>query len=148
MELKDQVSNYEQGVKFEELEVKLDSLYNWYMDHNPGGRKPYLSDYHGYEYDPFDVDWDKNKLKKYNAYTVAELIEMLPSVINKGAFTYHLKIKKSKTGYRVSYRCESKGNNLLGSNLMPLYNDFVFALADMLIWLLENNHIKVSEINQ
>lgn len=145
MELKDQVNSYEQGIKLLELGVKSDSLYNWYMDNNPGAGNPYLSDYHGYEYDPFDADWDKNKLKKYNAYTVAELGKMLEKVLEPHP-KLELKINAALLGTCQIFEYISEGKyKLLCDISLPTEAQ---SKGDSLIWLIENNYIKVSEINQ
>lgn len=85
----------------------------------------------------------------YPAFTVAELGQMLPdSVEDKQGTPFILEIGKAHYTYSVQYwdRCSSDTKGYL----LPRTRDPLLAvcMADMLIVLLENNHITADEVNQ
>lgn len=125
MTLEQQVTSLELSKKLRELGVKQESLY--YIDnsggiaHNPPPRP----------------------LQAYSAFTVAELGEMLPWKLTKGAWYYELEFTKDGTQkpFRVYYHTPS-GEDDHEYRLFPDEDceseTEADARAKMLIYLLEN----------
>lgn len=124
MKLEDQLVCQELSEKISKLGVKADSLWWWAKTSR---EEDYLTDSdHLSLYDePY-----------YPAYTVAELGEMLPYIIRTDKHDYILGCYKRKTDYLVSF-------GLLKEILADTEAN---ARAKMLIWLIENNHIKVESL--
>ncbi len=131
MELKEQVCSYEQAEKLYKLGIKHTPM-AYYDRRNE--EVVFMGIY----------DYPQNDGFKIPAYTVAELMDMLPFKIPKkhgeklNGLSYWLNTRKTKDVYIVNYT-DSNGTDLH----CTVRNDYYFALSEMLIWLIENNHLKI-----
>lgn len=138
MKIEDQVCSLELAKRLEELGVKQESYFyhHWYKKNRD------------YEYIDHKIcaekieefDDGKWKLKVYSAFTVAELGEILPANLEDKYLTSH---KCSRNGWWIFYskfNDKDTDNNSCWSAREP------DARAKMLIYLIENNLIKVDEI--
>jgi hypothetical protein len=132
VKLEDQVCSYEQAVKLTKYKLKFDSLF-YYLSRKD---KSY---YNGIvrETHPGLHRFTKD-FELIQSYTASELMEMLPFNV-KG---YQLNLMKCSGEFKISYEkidCRDKFEYL-----HYLHNgNFAYALAEMLIFLLVNKHIKL-----
>ena len=120
MNLNDQVVNLELSKRLAEMGIKKMSLFYW---HNDG--KEYYPSYGDPQYCLCGAN--------YSAFTVIELLEILP--IGEDDF-YGIYITKGDSKYFVSY------NNNIGENEEFTDYNLANALASMLITLIESGIIK------
>jgi len=73
-------------------------------------------------------------------YTATELMGMLPNSIEIEEQELFLKINKKECGYSVDYNFEEKCFD------EDFYAKFANALADCLIWHIENGYIKAEDL--
>lgn len=117
MKLEDhQVCSLEPAKKLKELNVKQESLFYW----DVLGETAY-----GVRFAPYSCPG----LERYSAFTVAELIEILPAYIND----WDLIIKKCPSEYEIKY-CSTEAKILKITWDKNLAN----GLTGMLIYLIEN----------
>jgi hypothetical protein len=130
MELKDQLCSYDQGLKLFKLGIKCTSYWKYMFE------------------DPNTIAIGPPFLKKLSinclpAYSVAELMEMVPCLIDR---KYLLRIRKrcvnSHVQYNIGYLTFADCENLINKNGENLAS----ALANVLIWLIQNNHIDSSNL--
>jgi hypothetical protein len=126
MKLEDQVCTTDQSVKLENLGVKKESALSWWFD----------------GVNEIVVLAKKTFLK---AYTASELMEMLPGKI-KEDFHYRLKITKD-IEWKLVYTSLLKGRTGYPHRLVSKNKNLAYCIANAVIWLLENNHIKAEDIN-
>jgi hypothetical protein len=133
MELEKQVVSLDLAKKLKELGVSQNAYWTWYTNgdnahlmHNPEG-------YRGFENKSFD------------AFTVAELGEMLPQILKIKGITYQLfaSVAMDKQWF-VVYANEQDYEDNAPFPIKMTHNE-ADARAKMLIYLLENNLIKDSK---
>ena len=127
MELKEQVCSLELAKELKELGVKQDAYWSWYENgnsaelmHNPDGYRSMEG-------------------KTFDAFSVAELGEMLPEEIEKDEQSYWLTIG---VGFRHSWNVHYRKNGTSESWFNHEAETEADARAKMLIYLLENKLIK------
>lgn len=144
MLLEDQVCSLELAKKLKKLEVKQDSYFMWYSFENP------LQNIFEEDHVP-DNHWNLNfteRCSKYgadwtlSAFTVAELGEMLPVKIGDEYLTTHRCIRN---GWWIFYSSEDNDDHSFNSFWDA--SSEVNIRARMLIYLIENNLVKVEDIN-
>ena len=124
MTLEQQLVSLELAKKLKELGVKQESYFGWVYD-------PMSS--LGYFVTSNSDKWEY----EYSAYTVAELGEMLPARVQK----FRLQCDKAPDEkWFVSYIAFLDDDN---EEIVQFANTEANARAKMLIYLIENNHIKV-----
>lgn len=124
MELKDQVCSLELAKRLKELGVKKNSLFYW--------------DSHCIEELKTQGNYGITSDGEYSAFTVAELGEMLPDE--------YLTIRFSDKKYTAT-----TATMIANYTVMEFYeedNTEADARAKMLIFLLENNYVKLEDINE
>lgn len=131
MNLEWKVPTLEQCKKLVKLGVVLDTEKSWTED-----RRLLFSDL-----------ILRSDIKRFPAPDVAELGELLPTSIlvpdNHGIkYKYHLRLKKTGTGFRVSYI-----NHIGDIFHTELLMTEAQARCAALIWLIENGYIKPEDIN-
>lgn len=128
------VCSLDRAKKLKELGVNLDSDCYWteYKGHykNPEWELCITDDFYVGDYDIYGERW--------NAYNVFELGAMLPKVFGDYTFIY---------GYDVD-DCEwyCGYERFDGCSIISYNEDEADVRAETLIWLIENNHISVGEI--
>jgi len=158
MKLYDQVITREQAQRLKELGVDGDSLFAWEQSGLPGEcRVAYPSEFARQTKREFP-----NQVKWIQAWTVAELGQMLPDYTRElgnleigKSETDHISMKpKKEKWWNVSYWTlsgrverdlyipEQKSKHLQQAATLAQ------TLAKMLIYLLENNLLSVSEVNE
>lgn len=165
MKLENQVCSLEQGKKFKELSVLGESHFSWFgdeshivMDNGNVEKKIPMSVSKWVQIDTTipinnmekdyrdDVPSLKNPICP--AFTVAELMTMLPASITHGGVKRMLHVGKSTCG---SYECGYiREDAELSSRFFKIFNapTLAQACAAMLIYLLENGHTTPEEVNQ
>jgi hypothetical protein len=135
VKIENQTCSRELGQKLAELGVTAESLFKWvWYNKSPITGKPTIP---AIAYDCMSL-----KGESFPAYTVAELGEMLPSVINPTKRSIHsLLTQKDESGqwdvFYMNVRDQVYGK-------AHFYADTeADARALMLIWLIENKHIEV-----
>lgn len=167
MNLEMQVCSLELAKRLNELGVEQDSYFFWYAFENPLQQV----------YKESDVDEDRWRICTskdcskggadwiYSAFSIAELIEMLPERIiienNKPFNSFMLQINKrfivtnnepinlqTQGIYSINYYCDSTDHTqewLFNPLMKNIYDEnFSNALAKMLIYLIENEFIGVN----
>lgn len=139
MKLEQQVCSLELSKRLKELGVKQESLFYWYgewYDPNPPFRekaKRWYIELAGY------VSPEKDIEDTFSAFTVAELGEMLPMIVNNNDDTNWLYTTKHDDGYSVQYgSIENNSFNIVYEQYSDTEAD---ARAKILIYLLENDMI-------
>ncbi len=141
MKLEEQVCSLELAKRLKELGVKQDSVYSWanhedkpeltstamtaLMAKRPLDRQRYISD---------DV---------YSAFTVAELGEMLPYKIEPNGETYWYATGKCKKDDRYYAEHEISYGDSDNAHCLERDASEANCRAKMLIWLIENGHVKI-----
>jgi len=150
MELKDQwqVVNLELSMKIKELGVEQDSLWYWRVQNKEKVlnseiiRKPERFLTEEVHLEPKEKSFDTAYWDSISAFTVAELLDLLPFyLVDLGELTLKKNYRRHElTGYNVRYE---KTINCRGDS-MPTICDNTAAntLAGKAIYLLENNLIK------
>lgn len=125
MKLEDQVCSLELSKRLKELGVQQNSLFYWY--------------YTGYDlhehFLQIGKNYDGDASPRYSAFTVPELLELLPSFIND----WILSIDKYPSEYEVKY-CDKKDEKRLE---IEFDKNLVNACARILIRLLKNELITI-----
>ena len=116
MQLQEQCISLQQAKKIKELWFKADSCYARF--YNPISK----------EWEVYRREWFMTAMWTY-AYTASELMDMFPPLF----WWYSLEVHKGEKEYRVSY----KRRYITNKNL-------AIALWDMLIYLLENNLLPIT----
>ncbi len=134
VELKDKVCTLEQSKKLDNIGLKIKTEKYWY---EPDSKL--------YTIPELEEDWTNWKIISglCPAPDVAELMEMLPPSIEHKGVTYHLNVSKD-TVYDVDYWNADLDGFLYDSEDKILSH----GLADCVTWLIEQNHIKIEELNQ
>lgn len=132
MKLEDQCASLELCKRLKGLGVKQESFFKWIQVNHPkeGLGEPHIQWDVGEDYDNTLIhdDWT---MTSWSAFTVAELVEMLPAEIGNP----HLEMSKTREGdYSIEYLC---------SNNFTVCKTFPNACAEMLIHLIEQGHVKV-----
>jgi hypothetical protein len=131
MELKDQVCSLELAQKLKELGVKQNSLFKYVFSYSENfSFKPKI--YYNICY---------NNGGTVSAFTVAELGVMMPSIITRNKSIAREFANKNVYIYEVQY------SDINQSTISSEATE-ADARAKMLIYLLENNYIKVEDINE
>lgn len=129
MKLEDQVCSLELAKKLKELGVTQKSLFHYWSRDN---------DYWSIVYGQL---FNKNNPDAYSAFTVAELLSLLPGDVSIDETLYRLFIQKCEDGeYSVYY--DSSHREECSFDDYSLVN----ALAKMLIDLIENGHVKAGDL--
>ncbi len=139
MNIEDQVVSLELAKKLKEIGVEQESLFYW-----ASGSLLFFE----------EVDW--SDADTYSAFTVAELMEKLPSFVRKPGYysyskEYHLRIERTRnryyeTNWMVCY-CDVdiyegyEYNELIGITGKKLAN----VLAKVLVWLIEKGYVEVND---
>ena len=142
MNLENQVCSLDLAKRLKKLGVKQESLFYWIYS-------PYITE---------DFTWvlmyrNENQINKFvnnvefiSAFTVAELEELLPFYIQTqvtGSSSYdgkyYLKIEKGVEDWLIGYVMDHK----LPPLIALMRKNLTTAFAEMLIWLIENGHVKV-----
>lgn len=138
MKLEDKVCTLEQAKKFREFGLFLETEVKWFVDKNFCSEKAYVADCmdEGYE-----SDWDEERVAVYDAPDVAELGVLLPPLLqtdDKDVFFYCEQTigKRCICGYALL-------DNYIGSWKAETEAQ---ARASALIYLIENNFIKVEDL--
>lgn len=113
----------ESGARLVELGVEKESHFRWLVRGEPNWKVPFLT---------CKTDWAYN-YDFVPAFTACELGEMLPEYFN---------VFRCEDGM-----CECHSNNVLHDVEHTYADTEAEARALMLIWLLENGHIKKEEVN-
>ena len=139
MKLEDLVCDFEYAEKLKELGVKRDTNFSYFMEYkgdNKFNPKLWLSkDILIYKIKTMCVN------DTYSAFTTDELLEMLPKKIIKKFLRHTLDIHKldnNTGGFIVFYTNMSRG-------FMISFTDYKLsnALAQLLIWCIENGFVEV-----
>ena len=138
MKLEDRVCSLENAQKLDELGVKAESYFWWYEG-------AYCES--GLEVAPCICIEDRATTRCAGgialAYTAAELGEMLPFDVDG----YSLELYKEECGWSVEY---IRHGRFCGDGSTTLHAEYVDTEADshalMLIWLLENGHVKAEDL--
>ena len=138
MDLKNQLCSYEQAVKFDKLGV-ISGAYFSYVSFGPTEIEQGI-----YQIMPTSELYIG---LVFNAYSSSELMEMLPRKIDRNKDlcpdTWNLWIRKTgKPGYLTGYWDDINGGCLVKSNKATPAE----SLTDVLIWVIENNHVKPEEL--
>jgi len=134
MELKDIVCDFEYAVRLKKLGVKRKSIFTHWNDDELHSTDAIKSLYSGRVFEDNSI----------NAYTVAELGEMLPKEIKLGN-TYYLEI-----GYCVEdkeWSCGYWNGQHDEARLCTVDNKLANCLAKNLNQLIDNKHVDVEELN-
>lgn len=137
MKLEEQVISLEYAKKLKELGVKQESLFWWDINNQQLISKAEFE--WGYDEEIENIDG------MISAYTVAELGEMLPALLNnkeKVYYGYLTLTKYDKGEWEIAYNFDSLNNEIEIDS-----SSLATGLAKMLIHLLENNLIKLEDIN-
>jgi hypothetical protein len=134
--IKDIVCDLELSKKLKELGLKKKSVFCFYD----------LNGTTDLEFYSPQIDWAEG-VEEYNAYTVAELGEMLPDEIDD----YLLNLEFMQNGdfcytYTEVDECLNSLNNFNFCNLTKDQKE-ANARAKLLIWIIENKHVDVEELN-
>jgi len=133
MKLEDQVVNLELSIKLHDLGVKRRSYFVWHCYNSEG----FDADGSPLGKEVFDVteSWQIDE-PLASAFTVAELGEMLPSAID----SFYWIDMRNWYDFEICYQDDNY-------NIKHVVNDKseANARAKMLIWLIENGHVKVGE---
>lgn len=175
MKLENQVCTLSQAKKLKELGVKQCAFFSWFGDEEQrlmdnGKEGLFISNWlfvsSTEPYNNQESDWRNDvSLKQIaSAFTVAELGQMLPDnvladfefdekTLNyiSGQYDCRLeiwKVKSSITGYGIAYRKNNNPNIQLPKSEQAFFKEHEAEVrAEMLIYLLENGHINVTELN-
>jgi len=134
MELKEQVTSLELSKKLKELGVKQESLFYW---------ETYRSDQFDEAPHPKIINFKEepgfSENSLYSAFTVAELGEMLPVVIESPPYTIQY-LKQGNSGLWTLNLCDDFRHKIEFTIQEKSEAD---ARAKMLIYLLENNLMEI-----
>lgn len=132
MNIESHIVSLELAKKLKELGVEQESLWKWCI-HSNG----VVGCYAGLTQKIQSL----SKVKEdYSAFTVTELMERLPATVDLIAGRYRLTIRKYDQLLDVSYM------GTAGDALKTTMNrKLVDALAEMLIWLIEDEYVKVDK---
>lgn len=143
MEKEDQVVSLEFAKKLEKLGVKQESLFYWLNIHEDEEDK-----------DEYPDEWilipsaQRGAGSFYSAFTVAELGEMLPTVVKKDEKLYYIQCNANGNSLRymdyTTYDTNGIGTFLRAYPLVEA-NTEANARAKTLIYLLENNLIEIKK---
>ncbi len=145
MKLENQLVCKELSKKLKELGVKQESLHYWYMHKLYGKDKDYSDSLclaGMFDFSTYPEKW----WNRYSAFTVAELGEMLPVQFDDFGWA-DLKISKCKATWDIAYVHYhfNDNNHLVEISYQVEIREKALAdaMAKMLIWLIENKHIKL-----
>lgn len=128
MKLEDQVVSLELAKKLKELGVKQESLFHWTETHIP--------------YIEWVVKYNPQGLfQTLSAFTVAELGEMLPNIVQTGDTLSQPVTGKSNN--KPGYGCSLIDANRVTTHSLHQAETEADARAKMLIYLIENNLITI-----
>ena len=131
MQLQEQVISLEQATKIHKLWFEMDSYFMIYDDND--------LELHHTVIEKRYVKWHLDNICDFRhpAYTVSELIEILPATIKNDKVGIELNIQITKLDwlYYISYRDEWN----TAQEWHEKNKNLTIALWDMLIYLLENN---------
>lgn len=126
MKIEDHVCSFEQAKKLKELGVKEPALFYWSIDKTT--KEKALK--HQLTMSPQVQNVTGKYFDRYSAYTVAELGVLLPDYIVKTEKTYECILRWSDEIYHIMrFKSEMLAH----------------AMADALIWLIENKYIDVED---
>jgi len=132
MNIEDQVVSVEVAKKLKEIGVEQESLFYWRVWNDET-----VDCAIGYE--DYDFSGAGRKIvERISAFTVAELMEQLPAVIETKAGRYRLTIEKYEPRWYVSYI--GTAGDALESVLNRKLAD---ALGEMRLWLVKNGYVEV-----
>ena len=125
--IEDQVVSVEVAKRLKEIGVEQESLFYW-----ASGSLLFFE----------KVDWS-NADNTYSAFTVAEMIEKLPAIIEDGKVEYWLRVEVVAVGggnttWLVEYA--SASNEILGYVVKTKLAD---AVGEMRLWLVKNGYVEV-----
>jgi len=133
----------ETAKKLKELGLKNKSFSFWRL-RNGGEEKGYKI-----THDTINADYLKNnKDILYMAYTLDEILEMLPQFIKFYEFNLSMRGNNFEDGYRCAY--ESSPDNLIKCEnpLIQFINEnCAEAVAQLLIWCIKTGYVKIEDIN-
>lgn len=137
MKMEKQVVSLESAQRLAELGVSRHCLFYWELNK----ANKYFKGRVAYGDPSIDNAWSI----PFPAYTVAELGEMLPGHIASKAGTHYLLSTVNNYGEMIVWYENEWGDNFKGES----FNDDseADARALMLVWLIENGHLLVDEIN-
>jgi hypothetical protein len=144
MKLEQQVCSRELAEKLKKLGVKYTSLFIWmYISDNFEDNDEVVEEDRDFVLQEWDDDggWVE---PYYPAFTVAELGEMLPDEIEIGEESYWLYTGR---GLNQSWDIGYRENGSIGISFIQNSDTEADARAKMLIYLIENNLLKVEDIN-
>ena len=126
-----QVAALEQSKKLKELGIDLKTIWMWWEEKG--------------EADVHITAPIKPKYGElYPAPTAEEITELLPSILDANNKLFLLHTHKVLNSWQIEY---STGSGIRVDLFRRVINDSLTqALASMLIWLLENNHIKAEDL--
>ena len=145
MKLENQLTSLEPSKRLKELGVKQNSAFYWINDRKNATEE--ISTLRNIKIPAFA----HNHLFHYSAFSVAELGEMLPENIFK---KNKLSNKQSCLFLQINKQLYSTGMNYVctycNSDNLPIYHasseKLADAMAEMIIYLLENKLIKIGEL--
>lgn len=141
MDIENQVCTLEQAKKLKELGVVQESLFDWTIEHKKKDYNETSTQLMGGTFDVrvnHDINWrtwDFNKRETYSAFTVSELGAMLPDADKMEDKLEPLFIEKYG-------ECDKERFNKYFRSLFNAQD-----ICEWVIYLLENNHITASEVN-
>lgn len=138
MKLQNQVCTLEQGKRLKEMDIVQSSyFYHTVCPNNIINTHEYISEFGRLPIKDIDV---------YSAFTASELMAMLPTEFQENGKWYYLAVSGVEK-YQVTYgRVDATYKPCLF--LTGLLDTLSQALADMVIQLLENNHVTPDECNE
>ena len=132
MKLEKHVTTLKQSKKFIKLGIKVDSLFSYSWDWISQS----IDDSTLMLTSVVANSWDS-----IQAPTITELMDILPHSIKVEDRLYELRVEKAENYYNICYWCDFKKDRLLVS----INGDLRDTLADVLIFLIKGNHLKVEE---
>lgn len=153
MKLKELVCTLEQSKKLIQIGVANDSLFYWVE--NQAGEAALMKREDPDPYDDFDSEECLGYFDyylAYQAYTSAELGAFMPTMICNRIKTIYIKEKRLKgVGDTFISELYEKNNyyaHTIKNQILSVISDTEAKVrADVLIYLLENNHLNVGDIN-
>lgn len=155
LRLEKQVCSLKHAKKLKELGVEQESYFYWIQYSGISGPSYDL------HYLPSDYFIEKNCNPPghyYSAFTVAELMNMLPHILIEntelsGGCVYYLSISKSSEGlFKLLYQRPNGSKLFSGEHACYCLEFFDETMADVaakaLMYLIENKLVSVSEINE
>lgn len=131
MKIEDQVVDRDRCIKLVDLGFKAETYHIWQRYEDVW----YITDFTG----------DVNFLKSYPAPTIAELMFLLPASVDLEGTIYEFRMERTETYHNVCYWWDLY-ENPEDKLLVSINGTLREALADVLIFLIKEKHLKVEDL--